>query len=255
MATKKEKTSVLIAGESWMTLEIHQKGFSSFNTGNYAEGHSELKQALESTGIEVTFLPNHLAGQHFPDTRELLQAYDVVILSDIPSDSLLIKRETFVQGKCTPNRLKLLVDYVNLDGGGLLMIGGYMSFSGFEGKANYRFTPLSTILPVELYVGDDRIEKPEGCSPQVLLKNHPILKDISSEWPSFLGYNKLISRPDSKTLMQYEEDPFLTVWDYGAGRVAAFASDCSPHWGSPEFLSWESYSKFWHNLIIWLSGK
>ena len=124
MTKQKENISVLIAGESWMTLEIHQKGFASFNIGNYAEGHNQLKDALEKKGTQVAFLPNHLAIENFPSTKEELQKFDVVILSDIPSDSLLIKRETFNQGKITPNRLKLLVDFVEQDGGGLLMVGG-----------------------------------------------------------------------------------------------------------------------------------
>ena len=60
-----------------------------------------------------------------------------------------------------PNRLVALRNWV-ANGGALAMIGGYLSFQGIEGKANYRMTPLADVLPVELEPGDDRQETPEG---------------------------------------------------------------------------------------------
>ena len=41
---------VLIAGESWTTHSIHQKGFDSFTTTEYMEGVGWLRSALESGG-------------------------------------------------------------------------------------------------------------------------------------------------------------------------------------------------------------
>ena len=43
----------------------------------------------------------------------------------------------------------LLADWVRA-GGRLLMVGGYLSFTGIEAKANYRNTPLADVLPVYL---------------------------------------------------------------------------------------------------------
>ena len=39
---------ILIAGESWVTHSIHQKGFDSFTTTAYYEGVGPLREALES---------------------------------------------------------------------------------------------------------------------------------------------------------------------------------------------------------------
>jgi uncharacterized membrane protein len=39
----------------------------------------------------------------------------------------------------------------------------------------------------------------------------------------------------------------------GAGRTLAFASDCAPHWGSPEFVAWEGYGPFWRRAVHWLA--
>jgi uncharacterized membrane protein len=41
---------ILIAGESWTVHSIHQKGFDSFTTTEYAEGVRWLKAALEKGG-------------------------------------------------------------------------------------------------------------------------------------------------------------------------------------------------------------
>jgi uncharacterized membrane protein len=245
---------VLLAGESWMTHGIHIKGFTSYTTGDYAEGHEPLLDALDHGGVETTYLPNHLATTRFPSTVEELRAYDVVVLSDCPADTLLLHRDTFVNGLRTPNRLEAIARFV-AGGGGLLMVGGYMSFGGFEGKANYRLSPLARALPVSILPGDDRIECPQGVAPKVLRNDHPVLARIDAEWPWFLGYNKLEARPESVVLLESEGDPFLTVCELEHGRSAAFASDCSPHWGSPAFVEWNGYRPFWNQLIGWLARR
>ena len=49
---------VLIAGESWTVHSIHQKGFDSFTTTEYAEGVGWLKRNLDTVthGFAVQFL-------------------------------------------------------------------------------------------------------------------------------------------------------------------------------------------------------
>ena len=42
------------------------------------------------------------------------------------------------------------------------MCGGWMSFQGFRGMANYRGSQIEEVLPVNLYEGDDRVESTEG---------------------------------------------------------------------------------------------
>ncbi|MFM8594932.1 MAG: glutamine amidotransferase, partial [Chloroflexota bacterium] len=70
---------VLIAGESWIMHVIHQKGFDSFTTTDYGEGHQFLSAALKNGGMSVTHMPNHLVPSQFPQTAAELDAYDVVI--------------------------------------------------------------------------------------------------------------------------------------------------------------------------------
>ena len=245
-----KKLKILLAGESWMTQGIHGKGFSAYLTSTYDEGVEPLRNALVSAGHDFTYITNHKAREEFPKTIEELNEFDVVILSDISADTLLLRAKTFA-GEKTPNRLELLVSYVR-GGGGFLMIGGYMSFSGFGGKANYHFSPIINMLPVELYGYDDRVEIPEGLIPEVIDKNHPIVMELPLTWPCFLGYNKL-KASKGHTIMACKDDPFLAVCDFGKGRTAVFASDCSPHWAPKEFTNWEHYDRFWNQLVLWLA--
>ncbi len=244
---------VLFAGESWNTYAVHTKGANSYTTSSYEEGAKDLLAALEAGGADVTYMRNHEATEGFPYTSdELRRSYDAVILSDIPADTLLLPRAVFVDGQKRPNRLRSLGAFVE-QGGGLLMVGGYMSFAGFEGRARYASTPLSSVLPVQISHHDDRLEEPEGVVP-VVLEDHPVLRGISGEWPYFLGYNRLRAKDGGRVVLAVGDDPLLVVGQHGSGRVAAFASDCSPHWGSPEFLAWRHYGTFWSQLVAWLAG-
>jgi uncharacterized membrane protein len=244
---------ILIAGESWFSYGIHVKGFGAYYTGSYDEGGKPLLEALEEWGHDVEYLRNHEAVREFPNTVEQLGEYDAVVLSDIGADALLLHPDVFERFQTRLNPLEALAGYVR-QGGGLLMVGGYMSFSGFEGKANYHHTAIAELLPVTLTGYDDRVEKPEGCVPEVIVE-HDILAGMPTDWPHFLGYNKLSAKPGAQVLLAVENDPFLVVAPKDKGRVAAFASDCAPHWGTPEFVEWEHYARFWNQLIGWVAGE
>lgn len=244
--------SILLAGETWLTLGVHQKGFSAYTTGTYEEGHREWMSALTDRGWSVDHVPNHRATDDFPWTAEELGSYDVVVLSDISADTLQLHPDTLVRGQRRPNRLAEIARYVS-GGGGFLMVGGYMSFSGFEGKARFHGTDVERILPVRMLGYDDRLEAPQGVTPTSRDTAHPALATAFTDWPPFLGYNRLVA-DGGQVLVSFGDDPLLIVGEEGAGRTAAFASDCSPHWGSPEFIAWEGYGPFWDTLLHWLGG-
>jgi uncharacterized membrane protein len=243
---------VLIAGESWQVFSIHTKGFDSFFTADYGEGVAGFRLALESAGHVVEFQPNHVAAKQFPDTDRALSEFDVVVLSDIGSNTLLLPSETFVKAEVRPNRLVVLRDWV-AGGGGLAMIGGYLSFQGIEGKANYRSTALAEVLPVELEPGDDRQEAPDGAVGRVAAAEHPITVGISGEWPELLGFQRLVAKEDSHVLATIGEWPLLVVGRFGEGRVLAFASDIGPHWAPRSFTEWPGYTRLWSQAITWLA--
>jgi uncharacterized membrane protein len=245
---------ILIAGESWITHALHIKGFDSFTTSSYEVGVGYLQSALEEAGYDVTFMPNHAAHSSFPTDLSDLKKFDLVMLSDIGANTLLLHPDTFAKSVPLANRLDLISEFVH-GGGGLVMVGGYLSFQGIEGKANYKNSPIEDILPVTLLAGDDRREMPSGAVARVVSQNHPCVKDLDSEWPMLLGYNQLIAREDAEVVAVFEDDPILAVREVGKGRTAVFASDCGPHWAPPEFVEWAGYKILWKGIADWVVGK
>lgn len=247
------KTKILFAGESWHSNLTEGKGFNFFSVGMYEEAVKWIREALDTEEFEFVYLPSHKVPAEFPKSETELNQFDVVILSDVGADSLLLSPETFQKSIRVPNRLKLLKNYVE-NGGSLCMIGGYLTFQGIDGKGRYHNTEIEEILPVNLSAYDDRKEVPEGFNLELIDTQHPVTKDIPKKWPYLLGYNKLELKKDAQLLAKYNGDPIISVREVGKGRTMAFASDCSPHWGSPEFCEWEYYPVFWQQAVKWLSN-
>src|SRR5579872_5023632 len=145
---------VLLAGESWVSTATHVKGFDSFQTSTYHTGADEFLKAMEGSEFDITYMPGHSAQRDFPQTTDALKAFDAIILSDLGSNTLLLHPDTWIHSRTTPNRLKLIRDYVK-EGGALLMFGGYYSFQGINGGARYHKTAVEEILPVNCLPYDD----------------------------------------------------------------------------------------------------
>lgn len=245
---------VLIAGESWMTHSIHQKGFDSFTTTSYHEGVGPLRSALEEAGFEVDYLPNHLAASAFPGTAAELARYAVVILSDIGSNTLSLHPDTFERSVPTSDRIAAIAEHVDA-GGGLVMVGGYLTFQGIEGRARWHDTAVEAALPVTMLPGDDRVEVPAGVRPTLRLAGHPIVAGLTDEaWPALLGYNRVVPRADADLVVSVGDDPLIVTGTRGRGRSVAFTSDCGPHWCPPPFVAWEGYATMWRQLVSWAGG-
>jgi len=244
---------VLLAGESWITIEHHFKGWDHFTSATFHDGAAAFKKALEKQGIKIHHLYAHLVPDNFPRTLEELAQYDVVILSDIGSNSLLLPSETWLRGKQTLNRLDLLREYVK-GGGGLVMVGGYYSFQGIHAMARYKNTPIEDILPVLLLPHDDRVEAPEGVHP-TLGPHFAAFQGFPSSLPPLLGYNKVILRDDSACIYLVSNDPLLALREVGKGRTVAWTSDIGPHWCPHEFMLSESYKQLWIKILNWAGRK
>lgn len=247
-----EKRNILLVGEACIIVTRYIKGFDEFSTCSYAEDHQYLSKALSSAGFTVKHLPSHKVPEEFPMSLDELNKYSAVILSDIGASSIYIHPDTWIKAKKMPNRLELIRKYVE-QGGGIVMVGGYMSFQGVEGKARYSGTPIEQALPVNILPTDDRIEMPEGINPVVCKPNHPIVQGLPKEWPILLGYNKLKAKKESETIALVGYDPLLIIGEYKEGRSLAFASDCAPHWAPPEFLEWEYYDVLWGRALGWVT--
>jgi len=245
-------SKILLAGEQVTAFGFEIKGFDVYTVSSNNEEGQALVKALEGGGHEVDWMRTSDVPVEFPESLAALASYDAVILSDLGSNSLLFHPDMLNKSERRPNRLKVLKEYVS-GGDGLIMIGGWMSFAGIDGKAKYHSTDLEEALPVTCLPYDDRQEKPDGVVPEIIDKNHPVLRNIPSEWPFFLGYNRVTTREGASELMSVDSDPLLSVWDFGDGRSAAFTTDCGPHWGPTMWLEWAGYAIFWDNLIRWVS--
>ncbi|BBG00873.1 MULTISPECIES: glutamine amidotransferase [Pseudonocardia] len=250
-STETSALRVLVAGESWIKHTTHLKGFDQFHTTEYEEGAGEFLAALERSGFAVTYVRAHEISARFPRSAEELDQFDVVVLSDVGSNSFLLPDETFLRSERSANKLAVLADWTR-GGGGLVMVGGYMSFSGIDGRARYGMSPLAPVLPVTVLDHDDRIEASEGIKAEFDHPDHPALGGTPADWPMLLGYNKLIPRPEATTIARSAAgDPLLVAGQSGDGRTVAFASDLAPHWAPPEFVGWAHYQKLWEGIMNW----
>ncbi|MBY5536318.1 cytoplasmic protein [Rhizobium leguminosarum] len=251
---------ILLVGESWVSSATHYKGFDQFGSVTFHLGAEPLVKALAGSAFELTYMPAHEAVEKFPFEMAGLDAYDAIILSDIGANSLLLPPDVWLHSRTVPNRLKLLRTWVE-KGGGLLMVGGYFSFQGIDGKARWRRTPVEDTLPVTCLPYDDRVEIPEGTVAEVVRADHPTMQGLEGAWPVLLGVNEVEvrDRADVEVVARLPQDqgghPLLVVGTHGAGRTAAWTSDIGPHWLSPAFCEWEGYGRLWKNILGWLTEK
>lgn len=248
---------VLLVGESWVSSATHYKGFDQFGSVTFHLGAEPLVAALQGSEFDITYMTAHDTVEKFPFSLEELSAYQVIILSDIGANSLLLPPAVWLHGKPVPNRLKIIRDWTAA-GGGLVMAGGYFSFQGIDGKARWRRTPVEEALPVTCLPYDDRLEIPEGFRADIK-KEHPILAGINGEWPLLLGANEVVvkEQPGVEVLATLPETegghPLLVSGDYGKGRTVAWTSDIGPHWVPNEFVAWPGYATLWKNILRWVS--
>lgn len=246
---------VLLVGESWVTAETHFKGFDQFGSVRFVSGAKPLKEALAGSDFELHYMTAHDAAEDFPYEIEALREYDVVLLSDIGANTFLLPSAVWVHSETRPNRLRLIKQWVE-EGGHLMMIGGYLSFQGIDGRAKWRKTAVEDVLPVTCFPWDDRIEIPEGATAELVQADHPCLANLQESWPPVLGVNEVEVREGAEVLAKLSDEqgghPLLVVGHYGKGRTAVWTSDMSPHWLSPSFCAWEGYRTLWQNILGWL---
>ena len=209
--------------------------------------------------------PTELALIPFPTDelfRQHLDSFDVVVMQDFDYAPYQMARY-----------LPLLRDYV-LNGGGLAMIGGSLSFDG----GGYGETALADVLPVRM-----RPTSPNGAVvvegefepvPVAVQLHHPLLElypEPAQTLSAFKGLyplrglNALLgARKSAVTLLEHptargqdqQKLPVLVVGRHGHGRSLAFATDSSWHWSMPTAGRGGDpsvYDRFWDRAIRWLT--
>jgi uncharacterized membrane protein len=249
-----KKIRTLLIGESWTVHTVEAKGFDIFTFDYYDVGTKYISEALSTDEISFEHLPCHKVESDFPKTIDELCAYDVIFISDIGANTFLLPMKTFLQHKMTSNKLMMLQEYVKR-GGGLCMVGGYLSFMGIEGKGKYYKSPVEEVLPVNFYPHDDRAEHPEGVNVTIDSNAHAIFKGMTGGISGVLGYNRAILKEGCRAIAEYDGDPFISIGEFGKGRSIAYATDCAPHWSPASFCESDDYKILFSNMAKWLAGK
>lgn len=209
------------------------------------------------------------AVRHVPARTRLDQLdepFDVVVLSDYPSSQL------------GPAAAATIVRAVE-DGAGLVMIGGWTSFTGHGG--DWGQSPLAPRLPVVCAAEDDRRNVASGLWLEAVEPGHPLLRGLDfSAPPVVCGYNAVTLAAGATLvargrLVVFREGapalggvaPLLAVRPAGRGRALAYMSDLTPHWCGG-IVDWgrrrlrlaggaevgDLYVAFVLNLVGWASG-
>jgi len=242
---------VLLAGESWISQATHFKGFDSFTSVTFHSGADDFIAAAATEGIEIEQMYAHDVPQKFPRTVEALSDYDVVILSDIGANSFVLPPETWLDGKASDNPLVSLAEWTR-QGGGLMMAGGYLSFQGFQARANFARSPIADVLPVTMLDCDDRAETPQGAPLEVVMAEHPVGRAWPGKSPDLLGYNLVNARPEADVVATVAGDVLIATMEPGEGRSLVWTSDIGPHWCPDPFLKWEGFAPVIGAMLRWL---
>lgn len=221
-----------------------------------------LTQALESEA-ELTCLAYWELHRLPPGQFEvMLERSTTVIISDLEAKHFNLYPSFFerLPGQLVvptyPDRLTTLKNWI-AEGGGLMMLGGWQSFSGVQEKGGWRRTPLAPVLPVACLIGDDRVDSSAGFTSQVIQPKHAITRGLPwDSFPPIFGYNELIPRKSADVVVRVRETghPLLITGTHGKGRICVYASDPAPYWGI-NFEAWEGYTLFWQQVFKWVNNR
>ena len=196
-----------------------------------------LAAIIHDQAYDLDYIPSPLP---FPQSLNI-NNYDLLILSDYPRENIKDKRQ------------EEIVQFVK-EGGSLLMIGGWESFTGLN--IEYKNSPLEDVLPVILSDKDDRRNYDQGIAVTPTDIYHPVCKGLDWERPAVIGgYNEFEPKDNARCVLcgqkikisalndvisaevDMEEIPLLVTAEVGKGKTAALAFDLAPHWVGG-FVDW-----------------
>ena len=222
------------------------------------EEDENLQVSLLQRTAENKFLrrnvdgPDELVGG-FPRTRAELFTYRGLILGSIEA------------GHFTPDQLRMIADFVNHRGGGLLMLGSHRSFA----EGGYAGTPVADVLPVvldpalgdteESFFQEVRVEptRAGATHPSTLIAdNEAAAVERWKTLPSVTIVNPITeTKPGATTLLRTPEGLVVLAFQrYGAGKSMAFPVQDSWMWQMHADVPVEdmTHETFWRRLVRWL---
>src|SRR3954469_8010921 len=197
--------------------------------------------------------PDELIGG-FPKTREELFQYRGLILGSVEAASF------------TPEQLRMIADFVNKRGGGLLMLGGRRSFA----EGGWGGTPVGEVLPVVLgtsnakYLATDIAVRPTRAG-----SSTPVTQIAATEAASAARWNDMpelsavnpirLAKPGATVLLtgvdnRKQDQIVLAYQRYGRGKAIALPIQDTWLWQmDPKTpVTDTTHAMFWRRLIRWL---
>ena len=197
--------------------------------------------------------PDELIGG-FPRTREELFQYRGLILGSVEAASF------------TPEQLRMIADFVNKRGGGLLMLGGRRSF----GEGGWGGTPVGEVLPVVIGVANSKylaldiavhptragatfavtqIAETENASAKKW-DDMPVLSAVNQIREAKPGATVLLSGVDKTR----QDHIVLAYQRYGRGKAIAMPVQDVWAWrmDAKVAVTDTTHAMFWRRIIRWL---
>jgi uncharacterized membrane protein len=192
----------------------------------------------------------------FPKTREELFSYRALIIGSLEAAAL------------TGDQLRMIAEFVDRRGGGLLMLGGPRSFA----EGGYVGTAVADVLPVVLDRGNVQPKgtvsrmnvKPTRAGLATAVTQLAATEAASTEkWndlPMITTVNRVTAvKPGATVLLtgtdeNRAERPLLIYQRYGRGKSFAFLPQDSWMWQMHHSIAVEdlTHENFWRQLLRWL---
>ena len=196
--------------------------------------------------------PDELIGG-FPRTREELFQYRGLILGSVEAASF------------TPEQLRMIADFVNKRGGGLLMLGGRRAFA----EGGWGGTPVGDVLPVVIENTSAKFFSEVQAKPTRAGATFPVTQIAGDEKASVVKWNEMpavtsvnairLAKPGATVLLSgldnlKREQIVLAYQRYGRGKAIAFPIQDSWLWkmDAKVAVTDTTHAMFWRRLIRWL---
>jgi len=196
--------------------------------------------------------PDELIGG-FPKTREELFQYRGLILGSVEAASF------------SPEQLRMIADFVNKRGGGLLMLGGRRSFA----EGGWGGTPVGEVLPVVIENANTKYFSELQAKPTRAGATFPVTQIAGDEKASGARWNDMppvtsvnairLAKPGATVLLtgldKLKQDQIVLAYQrYGRGKAIAFPIQDSWLWkmDAKVAVTDTTHAMFWRRLIRWL---
>jgi uncharacterized membrane protein len=188
----------------------------------------------------------------FPKTREELFAYRGLVLGSVEASAF------------TADQLRMIAEFVDVRGGGLLVLGGGRSFA----EGGYAGTPLAEVLPVALEKSGSglahlKVHPTRAGEAHAVTQLGDTEQASADRWktmPSLTTVNLIESlKPGATALLsgtdeRRRERVVLAYQRYGRGKAIAFPVQDSWLWQMHASMRLEdqTHENFWRQMLRWL---